>query len=84
MQFYLYYSILYSFFSYLRTYKPSQIRRRVIGNSGTRSPTDKELKRILYWAKEGGNPERNELIVMMQLNGFRITETATITVDCVM
>ena len=65
-------------------YKPSQIRQRVIGNSGTRSPTDKELKRILYWAKEGRNPERNELIVFMQLNGFRITETATIPVNCLM
>lgn len=66
------------------TYKPSQIRKRVIGNNGTRAPTDKELKRILYWAKEGRNPERNELIVFMQLNGFRITETATVPVECLM
>ncbi len=65
-------------------YKPSQIRERVIGSSGTRAPTDKELKRILYWAKEGRNPERNELIVFMQLCGFRITETATVTVECLM
>lgn len=27
------------------TYKKSQIRKRVIGNTGTRAPTDKELKR---------------------------------------
>jgi len=66
------------------TYKPSQIRKRVIGNNGTRAPTDKELKRLIYWAREGRNPERNELIVFIQINGFRITETATITVDCVM
>jgi hypothetical protein len=66
------------------TYKKSQIRKRVIGNSGTRAPTDKELKNIIYWAKEGRNPERNELIVFMQLNGFRITETATIPVKCLM
>lgn len=65
-------------------YKPSQIRKRVIGNSGVRAPTDKELKRILYWAKEGRNPERNELIVFMQLCGFRITETATVPVHCLM
>ncbi|MFT6271163.1 MAG: hypothetical protein ACJAVV_004003 [Alphaproteobacteria bacterium] len=48
-------------------YKPSQIRDRIIGNSGVRAPTDKELKRILYWAKQDRNPERNELIVFMQL-----------------
>jgi hypothetical protein len=41
-------------------------------------------KRIIYWAKEERNPERNELIVFMQLNGFRITETATIHVKCLM
>jgi hypothetical protein len=66
------------------TYKKSQIRKRVIGNTGTRAPTDKELKRIIYWAKEGRNPERNELIVFMQLNGFRITETATVNVEMLM
>lgn len=66
------------------TYKKSQIRKRVIGNTGTRAPTDKELKRLLYWSREGRPPERNELIIFMQLNGFRITETATIPVKCLM
>lgn len=66
------------------TYNASKVRQRVIGSSGTRAPTDKELKRILYWAKEGRNPERNELIVFMQLCGFRITETATVPVECLM
>ena len=60
------------------TYKPSQIRDRVLGNNGARTATDKELKRLLYWAREGRNPERNELIVFMQLNSFRISETAQI------
>ena len=66
------------------SYKPSQIRKRVIGNTGTRSPTDKELKRLLYWSREGRNPERNELILFMQLNGFRITETATVPLKSLM
>ena len=66
------------------TYNKSKVQNRVIGSSGTRAPTDKELKRIIYWAKEGRNPERNELIVFMQLCGFRITETATVTVECLM
>lgn len=66
------------------SYKPSQIRKRVIGNTGTRSPTDKELKRLLYWSREGRNPERNELILFMQLNSFRITETATVPLQCLM
>ena len=66
------------------TYKPVQVRNRVLGSAGRRAPTDKELKRILFWARESRNAERNELIFFMQLIGFRITETAMVTVDRVM
>lgn len=65
-------------------YKPVQIRDRVLGNKGARAATDKELKRLLYWANQGRNPERNELIIFMQLNSFRISETAQIPLHVLM
>lgn len=62
----------------------AKLRERVFGNSGVRNPTDNELKRLLYWAREGRNPDRNEAIFFMLLVGFRVSEVARVTVDMLM
>lgn len=51
---------------------------------GSAAPTDNQLKSLLFWCREGRNGIRNEAILFLQLVGFRISETARVTVENMM
>lgn len=51
---------------------------------GCTAPSDRELRRILFHATKRRNVERNALIFFMQINGFRISETAQVQVKDLM